>query len=98
MVEGFTDLETLGDTNSISSTSRYMMTYAWGVMSWQSQLQKYVALLTIEAEYMAAVEAGKELIWLRNFLSELGMKQRESLLHCDSHNPIHLAKNAMYHS
>ena len=43
-----------------------------------------MALSSTEAEYMAAVEAAKELIWMRNFLSELGMKQRELLLHCDS--------------
>ena len=42
-------------------------------MSWQSRLQKVVALSTTKAEYMTAVEAGKELIWMRDFLSELGM-------------------------
>ena len=47
---------------------------------------------------MAAVEAGKELIWMRNFLTELGMKQKEFVLHCDSQSAIHLAKNAAYHS
>ena len=47
---------------------------------------------------MAAVEAGKELIWMRNFLNELGMKQREFLLHYDSHSAIHLAKKVAYHS
>ena len=47
---------------------------------------------------MAAVKAGKELIWMRNFLSELRMKQREFLLHCDNQNAIHLAENIAYHS
>ena len=47
---------------------------------------------------MAGVEANKELIWLRNFISELGMKQREFLLHFDNQSVIHLAKNAAYHS
>ena len=47
---------------------------------------------------MAAVKAGKELIWMRNFLGELGMKQREFLLNCDNQSTIHLAKNVAYHS
>ena len=93
MLEGFTD----SDMSSLC-TSGYVMTYAGGAMSWQSQLQKSVALSTTKAEYTATVEVGKELIWMRNFLTELGMKQKEFLLHCDSQSAIHLAKNAAYHS
>ena len=39
-----------------------------------------MALSTIEVEYMAAVEARKVLIWMRDFLSELGMKQEKFTL------------------
>ena len=53
------------------------MTYSRGAVSWQSRLQKTVALSTTEAEYMAAVKAGKELIWMRDILTELGMKTRK---------------------
>ena len=67
-------------------------------MSRQSRLQKVVALSTTKVEYMAVVEAGKELIWMSDFLSELGMKQEKFLLHCDNRSVIHLAKNAAYHS
>ena len=61
-LEGFTDLDMSGDVDSSLSTSGYVMTYAWGTVSWQSRLQKFVALPTIEAVYMAAVVAGKDLI------------------------------------
>ena len=57
-----------------------------------------MALSTTEAEYMAAVEADKELIWKKNFLNELGMKQERFLLHCDNQSAIQLAKNVVYHS
>ena len=46
---------------------------------------------------MAAVEAGKELVWMRDFLEELGLEQDDYLLHCDCQSAIHLAKNATYH-
>ena len=49
-----------------------------------SRLQKSVALSTIEAEYMAIIEARKDLISLKNFLSELGMQHEDCILHCDS--------------
>jgi transposase InsO family protein len=98
LLEGFTDSDMSGDADSSRSTSGYVMTYSGGAVSWQSRLQKVVALSTTEAEYMAAVEAGKELIWMRDFLNELGVKQEEFLLHCDNQSAIHLAKNAAYHS
>ena len=55
-------------------------------------------MLTTEAEYMAVVVADKELIWMKNFLSQVGMKQEKFLLHCDNQSVIHLAKNIAYHS
>ena len=74
------------------------MTYVSGVVSWQSRLQKKVALSTTEAEYMAAVEAGKEIMWMKDFIRELGIRQDEYRFYCDSQSAIHLAKNATYHS
>ena len=74
------------------------MTYAGRAVSWQSRLQETVALSTTEAEYMAAVEAGKELLWMKDFIGELGIRQEEYRLYCDSQSAIHLAKNTAYHS
>ena len=71
MLEGFTDSDMLGDIDSSRSTSGYVMTYAGGVVSWHSRLQKSVVLSTTEAEYMTTVETDTELIWMKNFLSEL---------------------------
>ncbi|KAK7337003.1 hypothetical protein VNO77_17559 [Canavalia gladiata] len=54
----------------------YMEQPEGGAVSWQSRLQKCVALSTTEAEYMAATEAGKEMLWLKHFLQELGFTQK----------------------
>ena len=59
-------------------------------MSRQSRLQKVVALSTTKVEYMVVV--------MRDFLSELGMKQENFLLPCDNQSVIHLAKGVAYHS
>ena len=48
--------------------------------------------------YMAVVEAGKEVLWMKDFIGELGIRQEEYRLYCDSQSAIHLAKNVAYHS
>ena len=53
-------------------------------ISWALNLQKIVILSTTEAEYVAATEAEKEMIWLHGFLDELGKKQEMGILHSNS--------------
>jgi hypothetical protein len=57
-----------------------------------------VSLSTTEAKYIAAVAACKKVLWMKNFLQELGMEQEKYNLFCDSQCVIHLAKNSSYHS
>ena len=57
-----------------------------------------MALSTTEAEYKAVIKTNKEIIWIRDFIRELGMRQEQFLLHCDNQSVIHLAKHTAYHS
>ena len=50
----------------------------------------------MEAEYMADVEADKEILWMKDFIGELDIWQDEYRLYCDSQSAIHLAKNAVW--
>ena len=43
-----------------------------GPISWMSRKQTLIATSTCEAEYGAAFEAAKQVIWLRRLMSELG--------------------------
>ena len=47
---------------------------------------------------MAKIEAGKEMIWLADYVEELGKKQSEKILYSDSQSVIQLVKNPAYHS
>ena len=98
ILEGYTDADMAGDLDNRKSTSGYLYTFAGGAVSWQSRLQKCVALSTTEAEYIAAAEAGKEMLWLKRFLIELGIKQEDYKIHCDNQSAMDLSKNSMYHS
>ncbi|GJU00760.1 hypothetical protein Tco_1111098 [Tanacetum coccineum] len=97
MLVGYKDLDLARNKDNTKSTSGYLMTFAGGAVSWQSRLQKCVALSTTEAEYVAATEACKELLWLKSFLQELGFKQQRYAVLCDNQSTIYLAKNSMFH-
>ena len=86
------------DIDTRKSTSGYLITFSGGAVSWQSKVQKCVVLSTTEAEYIAATEACKNILWLKRFLLELGHAQQEFVLHCDNQSAIHLSKNLSFHS
>ena len=50
-----------GDSDTARSTSGYLLCIGTGAVSWSSKLQSIVALSTTAAEFVAAVEAGKEM-------------------------------------
>ncbi|KAI4299912.1 hypothetical protein L6164_033332 [Bauhinia variegata] len=98
VLDGYTDADMAGDVDSRKSTSGYMMTFAGGAVSWQSKLQKCVALSSTKAEYIAITEAGKELLWMKRFLQELDLNQERYVVHSDSQSAIHLSKNLTFYS
>ncbi|KAL5578011.1 hypothetical protein UlMin_019710 [Ulmus minor] len=59
VLDGYTNAYIVVNIDTRKSTSGFLMTFAGGAVSWQSKLQKYVALSTIEAEYLAVTEACK---------------------------------------
>ena len=79
-LQGFVDANLCGDVDSSKSTSRYIYTIGGTTLSWMSRFQKCVSLSSIEVEYVAIAEAGKEMIWLVDYLEELGKKQSEKIL------------------
>jgi len=54
----------VGDKDRKRSTTGYVFTIGGKKISWISKLRKVVSLSTTEAEYVAAIEASKEMIWL----------------------------------
>lgn len=95
--EGYVHANLGGDLDSRKSTSGYVFTWDTTI-SWMSRLQKCITLSTIEAEYVAISEAGKEMVWLHNFLQEIGKDQGCRALYTDSQSALCLAKNAVFHS
>ncbi|OAE25327.1 hypothetical protein AXG93_4620s1410 [Marchantia polymorpha subsp. ruderalis] len=90
---GYVDANYGLDLDKSRSTTGYVFTFGGGSISWRSILQKCVAQSTTEAEYVAAAEAEKEVIWLDWLIMEMGLTQGVVDLHCDSQSALHLAAN-----
>ena len=68
---GYTDFDFQGDIDSSKSTSRYVFTLNGGTICWRNVKQTCVVDSTTEAEYVAAVEPAKEVVWLKIFILDL---------------------------
>lgn len=96
-ITGYVDSDYAGNLDTRKSLTGYIFTAYGTAISWKSVLQSVVALSTTEAEFIAVTEAMKEAIWLKGFTSELGLKQDQIVVHCDSQSAIHLSKHQVYH-
>ena len=90
------DSDFAGDLDKRKSTTGYMFTLVEVAVSWISKLQTIVALSTKEAEYMAAIQACKEAIWIQRLLEKLGHKQQKIPVFCDSQSALHIARNPAF--
>ena len=98
MLFGYADADWASDINDRKSTSGYVFKLASATVSWSSKKQTSVALSSTEAKYIARVHTTKEVIWLRQLLSELGLGTRHpTTLLIDNQSAIAIAKNPKFH-
>ena len=62
---GYSDADWSGDTFDCKSTTGYLFQICRMDITWQSKKQSYVALSTVEAEYVALPGAAQEAVWLK---------------------------------
>ena len=77
-----------------------MFTLGSGAISWRSIKQSCIADSTMEAEYVAASEAAKEAVWLKNILLDLGVVPSMQLpitLYCDNNGAVANSKEPRAH-
>jgi hypothetical protein len=94
----YTDSDWAGDIDSRKSTSGYVVMMGGAAVSWKSKRQDSVALSSTEAEYMASTQACKEVIWGKDFLSELSFEQGTVQMYTDNQSSIKVMRNPVGHS
>ena len=94
-VQGFSDADWAGDTDSRRSTTGYVFTAMGTPISWRSKLQRVVALSSCEAELIAIVDAAKEAVWMRKALRGYNLMLDAPLtIHEDNQGTIAVATNS----
>ena len=63
-----------------------------------SKKQESIALSSVEAEYIEACEARREVVWLRELLSDLFEGPMDpTMIHCDNSSGIRFSEDPMFH-
>jgi hypothetical protein len=96
----YTDASFQTDQDDSKLHSGYVFTINGGAVRWKSSKQETVADSITEVEYIATSEAAKEGVWIRKFLSELGVfpsVSRPLDLYCDNNGAIAQAKEPKNH-
>ncbi|KAJ9553519.1 hypothetical protein OSB04_017564 [Centaurea solstitialis] len=99
-IKGNSDASFQTDRDDFRSQSGYVFTLNGGAISWKSSKQDTIADSTTEAEYIAASDAAKEAVWLRNFLSDLRVVANVSRpidIFCDNSGAVAQAKEPREH-
>src|SRR3954464_1400623 len=73
VVNGYTDDSWNTNPDDSKSQSGYVFTLNGATVSRRSAKQSVVARSSTESEYIAASEASQEAIWMKEFITELGV-------------------------
>jgi hypothetical protein len=69
-----------------------------GAISWASQKQKCTAQSSMEAEFIAASEASREVAWLEKLWKEIKPAQKTPTLWCDNEPALAITGTTKYHN
>nr|GEU70435.1 hypothetical protein [Tanacetum cinerariifolium] len=96
-VSCYTDAGFLTDADDLKSHTGYVFILNGGAVDWKSAKQSIFATSSAEAEYIAAFDASKEAVWVRKFISRLGVVPtiEESIsMYCDNTGAIAIANES----
>ncbi|GJX36122.1 retrotransposon protein, putative, ty1-copia subclass [Tanacetum coccineum] len=96
-VSCYTDVGYLTNADDLKSQTGYVFILNGGVVDWKSTKQIIFAISSAEAEYIAAYNASKEAVWVRNFISRLGVVpiiEEPIKMYCDNTGAITIANES----
>ncbi|BET03511.1 Hydra magnipapillata [Nesidiocoris tenuis] len=97
ILEAFCDADYAGDHLTRRSTTGALCLYAGAAITWISHKQKSVVLSTTEAEFIAASEGAKEVIWANRLLKEMTQLKGKPTMRIDNASALKLVKYPEFH-
>ena len=68
------------------------------LVSWHSKKQNYVALSTVETEYITTGLCCAQILWMKQTLSDFYLSFEHVPIKCDNTSVINISKNLVQHS
>ncbi|GKF60279.1 hypothetical protein Tco_0177065, partial [Tanacetum coccineum] len=99
VLEGYTDVSWISNTENNSSTSGWVFLLGGGAISWAFMKQTCITGSTMESEFVALAAAGKEAEWLKNLLLEITSWSKPIApisIRCDNAATLAKAYSQMY--
>ncbi|GKA00528.1 zinc finger, CCHC-type containing protein [Tanacetum coccineum] len=99
VLEGYTDVSWISNTEDNSSTSGWVFLLGGGVISWAFKKQTCITGSTMEFEFVALAASGKEAEWLKNMLLEIPLWVKPMApisIRCDSAATLEKAYSQVY--
>ena len=100
-LRGYTDADWEGDLDERKSTYGLVFLLSNGSISWSSKKQPFIALSTMQVEFVAFSSPVQEAVWHKRFLDHLGVTATSidpMLVNCNSQAAIAFTKDPKFHS
>ncbi len=91
---GYVDADWATDTKHRKSVTEIALLYAGGVVGYRSKYQDTIAHSSTEAEFTAACDAGKMILYFRSLLEDLGIDQPNATVLYEDNNGARMMANA----
>ena len=90
-----TDSDWGGDVSHRKSVTGFVLKLAGAAIYYKSKYQQTIALSSTEAEFVAATEAGKAILYVRSILEEIGLQQQDAtVLYIDNNGALNMANQS----